>query len=910
MCLAAFALMGIGTPLIGDGVFLGTSTLTHFAPWWSVESVRPLVNTWIGDTIDSQVPQTVLLKESVQAGAVRWWNPFIAGGTPLGAVPHAGLASPMTWPWLVLPTAYAPGAAKLLEIAVAAGGIALLTRRLGLRPEARAVAALVYCSSGFVVAWTNWPHTKVAALVPLLVWAVDRAVVERRARDAVAVALVLASMLLAGFPAVVGYAVYACLAYAVVRLAVLQATRVQWFRAVGVGLSGALLGVGLSAWQLLPFVAQLGTSVDTDGRAQSSAQHLPLLSLATAVLPQSVGDVSDYAESYWLGHLNPVESFSYLGAATLVLVALALVVRPAAHGLRTLRAVAIGGLLITIVLVYVGGAPLTLAQKLPVLADNPIGRVRVLVGFFAALAAGLGCHLLVAPRTTQRPLPARPTLSWASRVARWSGAVVVIGGSVILVVVALAKVPDDALPGLRRPATGALVCAVLALVVVVGARRRRSAWWPTIGAVLVPVLVAVPAVVVARTWWPVSDASTFYPLTATHNFLARNLRTERYVGTSWTMLPGTSSLYSLRAATGHAFHTAQWQAMLEAADPDAMGSRTNSTMSQESLGSPVLDRLAVRYAVANPEAALPGDLRGSASPEIERRTSGRARTPVLSGPVRGIQLLLPQGVDVAEGGDLVVSLRSLDGEVLTATRRPTTATDESFGAWVALAGDHLTDDQQYRITLEVDGAASVVVPSDRAGNWAVGYVIPDDDLTVVHTGDATIYERGTVAPRLRWAGDAVVIDDQDNALAAIVGGLDIGTVVLEDEADARTVPGDAAADVRVVSDTGDVVTVEVDADGDGWLVYSESVRGGGWHATVDGRAVDLVPADVALGAVPVPEGQHVVELRYVPPGLHVGAAISSASLLALLGVGVVGVLRRKARLDDEATVSPAPGGDT
>ena len=191
-CVVVFALVGIGSPLLGRTVFLGSDILLRFAPWVSYRiGDGSVTNSWLGDTIDGVVPQTVLLKHSVLGGNIALWNPYVVGGTPLGALPNTGLFSPVSWVWFFVPDTYAPGAVKLIEIAVAVLGMALFTRRLGLSSAAQAVSGLVFVSSGFMIAWTNWPQTRVAALVPLLFWAVDRVVCRRQWSDTIVLALSL-----------------------------------------------------------------------------------------------------------------------------------------------------------------------------------------------------------------------------------------------------------------------------------------------------------------------------------------------------------------------------------------------------------------------------------------------------------------------------------------------------------------------------------------------------------------------------------------------------------------------------------------------------------------------------------------------------------------------------------------------
>jgi uncharacterized membrane protein YfhO len=55
-----------------------------------------------------------------------------------------------------------------------------------------------------------------------------------------------------------------------------------------------------------------------------------------------------------------------------------------------------------------------------------------------------------------------------------------------------------------------------------------------------------------------------------------------------------------------------------------------------------------------------------------------------------------------------------------------------------------------------------------------------------------------------------------------------------------------------------------------------------WLITIDGRKTEPVMVFDALMAVPVSEGVHYLELKYIPSGLYAGMAVSSVSLLAFL----------------------------
>src|SRR5450756_2132286 len=162
----------------------------------------------------------LLHQHSLSTGEFAGWDPYVAGGAASASIPDDATFSPLSLPWYALPYTYAPGAVKLLEIAAVTLGMSLLIRDSHLPSATWALGSLVYSSSAFMVAWTNWPQTRVAAMIPLLFWSVDAAVCRRRWRDLAPLALVTATMLAGGFPAVTGMAAYAVGAYAVARVLV------------------------------------------------------------------------------------------------------------------------------------------------------------------------------------------------------------------------------------------------------------------------------------------------------------------------------------------------------------------------------------------------------------------------------------------------------------------------------------------------------------------------------------------------------------------------------------------------------------------------------------------------------------------------------------------------------------------
>lgn len=88
------------------------------------------------------------------------------------------------------------------------------------------------------------------------------------------------------------------------------------------------------------------------------------------------------------------------------------------------------------------------------------------------------------------------------------------------------------------------------------------------------------------------------------------------------------------------------------------------------------------------------------------------------------------------------------------------------------------------------------------------------------------------------------------------------------------------------------------------LVATSVTAWPGWRLKVDGRRSDLLPYNRAFLSFLVPAGRHEVELRYMPAGFVIGAAVSAAALATLFVGALLLRLRRR-----RATLAPAGIGE-
>ncbi|VEG29891.1 DUF7657 domain-containing protein [Actinomyces howellii] len=898
--LAAFTLAVVAPGLLPSRVFLATDLLSYFAPWNATLRDLEPTNLLPWDTVDSAAPMAVLIAQAAREGDLALWDPYSNGGSELMSLPNSAMLSPLSWAWWLLPARMAPAMVKITEIvAIGIGMHLLLRRRLGLVRAAAPLAALAYTTSGFMLAWTNWPQTRVAALVPLLFWAVDGIATGRSRWRVVALGLVVGSMLLGGFPALLVYSVYAAVPYFLVRV---LTTGGRW-REVLRGLlgcaAGLVLGVGLAAVQVLPFVRVMNGFVDFADRASRSSASLPSQSLASSLTATLLG-APDSMESAWLAH--PVESLSYVGVGVLVLVVAALLIGARDPLPRGLVLYAASALVLAGSAVYYGGPVLAALQELPGISTSPIGRVRVVIGFLTAVLAACGLHALLAPVALR--LRRHSWRSLGTGAVRVGLAALIVVPVVCETASAAGQVAEEGSSAAADELRTVWIALALVALPLLAAWLRPGRRTTALAVATSLLVTAVTGTGVASRWWSLSDVRAFYPSTQTHALLDADLGQDRYASVNQTMMPGTSTAYRQRALTGHSFLSPEWRELFETAFPGYSHSATYSALPfgilAESQPTGVLDRYAVRYVVQSGADLVPGLREEPAAAQrhlVLSESSGSLRTTSLTGPFRGIILdCSGYGGLRADPGTLSLSIvDDLTGEVITRTEGTIQGAPGQAGM-LLLPGEDVDPARSWHAELSLSGtSASLTLGAQDSGEVNLGVLrAGDDGLTLVHSSDSVVFERETALPRVRWASEEVVIEDPTWRIHSMnTGAVDADTVVLEYPEAARGVSGsDATVTSRDLST--DAMEVEISSEGPGWVVIADPLRDRGWQAVLDGQEVELVEAEHAAVAVYVPEaGEHVLRLTYAPRTLVLGAAVTGVSWSLIMAAGMVEVLRRR-----------------
>jgi hypothetical protein len=172
-------------------------------------------------------------------------------------------------------------------------------------------------------------------------------------------------------------------------------------------------------------------------------------------------------------------------------------------------------------------------------------------------------------------------------------------------------------------------------------------------------------------------------------------------------------------------------------------------------------------------------------------------------------------------------------------------------------------------------------------------------MEVAYRGrDGVIYSNANALPRLFLVQRQQVVDGEEAALAAATApGFNGRNVAVTERrlpglAEAGTGAGESQGSARFVSYEAERVVAASDAPERSLLVLTD-LHFPGWKVKVDGRPATLERVNYLTRGVVVPAGHHTVEFSYAPLSFRVGWILSVLGIVALLGLTVAGLWKRR-----------------
>lgn len=909
------------SPALLTGRYLSPADmLLDSYPW---REVRP--GDWEGPSnnllVDSAVqfePWLAYSAKRLREGSLPLWNPNNMLGAPFLGNMQSGIFYPLNWPYFVWPDPWMLVVRAWLKLFIAALGMYVLVREvLKIGPLAAGVAALTFTFGAFMTVWLLHPHTATVIWLPWLWWGTACLVERPGARRAALLAAFVGVHMLAGHPETayhMGQATALFMLFHAWQTGPLNVKRLT--RIVGWWASAYLLGVLVSAVQLLPFLeySQVSMAVLRREERQMTPFFVPFHYAWTAFSPDLFGNPA--LKTQWGAPINYNEANNYSGIFPLLLAPFAFL----APDRKQRRSAIFLVIAILLTLGIVHGWPLIsdAAFLLPGMRLVLNNRMVMLIEFALALLAALGVHGLLSA------LPER------GRFFVW-----VLGGGVValLVLGVLAPallahsffgVPTESELANRvwgeaiwRAGLLVLLCGgVLALIGMLWKKSRRMS----------TVLWLVPLVLLADLWQahitylPTTRPEHYFPQTEATDFLRGKEGPFRVSASQAILTPNTNMAYGIADLRGYdAVESQLYYQLAVRGDP----SRKQLTTGGFNL-SRALDLLNVRYIIT-----APGD-DPNYLPDV-RQEINTAPVGEIAGELRPGQDFIAQADNLAgvqvlgatygkqAAGRLIFTLKESPGATTLVTRELDASQLPDNSYWTITfppisrtRGQHFyfyfsaPEAQPGRAaTLWYNQEDAYPGGTRREGDRAVGGDLAFRTLTALSPGNPRfrrvlggVYENRRVLPRAWLTYQVEVQPDAGERIKRLYDPTFYmaGTALLSQPLPASSVlPGspvaesDSATITRYEPEYVEVKTVSSSAS----LLVLSDLAFPGWEAEVDGQAAPILTADHALRAVYLPVGEHIVRFVYRPLSFTLGAIVSLISLISLVMIGLLGWPLRK-----------------
>lgn len=445
----------------------------------------------------------------------------------------------------------------------------------------------------------------------------------------------------------------------------------------------------------------------------------------------------------------------------------------------------------------------------------------------------------------------------------------------------------ERLPGMNfSPLTRLKVLVPLAVGFLAAAGMMKFAtWWPPrrrqFLTILVVAVVAVELALFAGAFYPFvtpevaevpSDPSIEYLLEASG---------ERVLPMFFWLMPNSAQIFGIEDVRSQWASESLYRSMLERVDPETVRAGTVTTVNAltADIDHPVLDLLGVTHFVEPPPIDILrwriedgmtrpppfGSIDGAVSPE---------RLIVMDEAITGFEILYRRQRDTASCHLEIVTVVPETGEVVDSIRVAGRDFEARDRVQVGIPGAMRAGQALLVRVFAPDGCVEVVTDADErilAGRLYGG-------VTLDRTFDqARVFSRSTALPRYRatWRLDRrpirEVLDDRSFDFGRTTQIEDVDHHELED------VPlSQRTARFRIVERSSSRALIEVSSPGGFLLTTSEKVDED-LRLEVDGRIVEPLLINGLFAGVPVPPGDHRVELRR-----RIGRDAWPASLLGIL----------------------------
>lgn len=412
--LAGLLLLFFARQIVGGEALLASDLIFQLDPVWQASAPDTFTipdNELLSDQVYQFYPWSHYTFASLHSDRFPpLWNPYSYAGAPFLANAQTALFSPFRLLSYLFSLENSFLVLAIAQLFVAGYGTYLFGRASQLSHTAALLAMITFTFSGPVLVWLLYPLSLTFVWLPLVLWATECLLVSKSWRAAFGLAFVLGCQFLGGNPEASFYLLVLWASYIAFRLWMLASgirnLTFLWRqnRAILLKFTVAfVLGFGLAAIQLLPFLAYLPHSavfIERTTAASGKFWQTVFLSwhawpdLITAVFPRFFG--SPVNRGYWFPYSNYATQTMYVGLIPLFFVWVTAV--PFWQGRRrdakSLTAVYFLLLGILCLAVAIQLPLVQLVNQLPLFNLARPDRLKVEYAFCLALVAGFGFDFL------------------------------------------------------------------------------------------------------------------------------------------------------------------------------------------------------------------------------------------------------------------------------------------------------------------------------------------------------------------------------------------------------------------------------------------------------------------------------------------------------------------------------------
>ncbi len=661
LLLGLFVLLYLWPVLLAGKVLSPTSALYAFTPWAAFRpgDVFDYYNPIISDVAQTHYPWNAFARQLLHEGVFPAWNPHVfAGGVPFFANPQTVLLSPFSLPIWVLPMNYGLGVSAALKLWTAAFGTYLLARELRLSFLPALLGGVVYALCAFHVMWlTHESLVGVSALLPWMLWLIERLLRDRSLGAGIGLAVATAVAVTGGHPGTQLHVLAAAALYAALRAGTLPgiatAERLRRLAFAGAAIAlGVLLVAVMFVPELLSSRDTLGTAARKGGNATQPGANLPFEALRTVLFPDWWGRPTGIEVQPTLADASGAGSFNertfYAGIVALLLAGVAVAT---AGGWRRKAPFVVLGALALAIPVHVPGV-YWLATHLPGFEVVQNQRMHFVFALAVAVLAAFGLQtVLERPRDDLRRF-AFPAAGLAGAFMTF----VAIGpsgkaiGDTITHFVSGTDFADPKVIELTSVAWLVLLASGLGAALL-------AAWrWPWHATAIVAAIVALTAFDMLRfayRYQPMgSPERAIPPVTPAAAFLARHADEGRVFGVEYALLQDWAMQFGIDDVRGYdpPFPTLRYYRLWRTAAPEQMdwAPFTIETLSGDALR--LVSVLGARFVIVEAKVdKAPGGAIG-AYKALRPVYTGRDAT-IFVNENAAPRVLVPQSVTLSAGED-------------------------------------------------------------------------------------------------------------------------------------------------------------------------------------------------------------------------------------------------------------------